>query len=162
WTPLRGRPTHVLPRSLPAGELLFHVRSLPGLLLARGRPADAGLRGGTHLPDRLPAVLLGRHRSAVPLLFRIPASISSSNPHIALGIQRHHVARLEPAVGREALLVLVTEVTPGDPGTAHLQLAHTLSVPGEQLALLVYVALLEEGNRKALCSSHRKAGGVVQ
>jgi hypothetical protein len=66
--------------------------------------------------------------------------------HVPVGVERHHVARLEPPVGGELLRPLVAHVARGHPRAAHLELAHGLAVPGEDLALVVDVAHLDEGD----------------
>src|SRR5205809_4979824 len=76
------------------------------------------------------------------------------NLDVAARIDRDDVAGAEPAIRGESVRGLrALVVGASDPGTAHLELAHRLSVPGHVVARGVLRADLYELHRLALLSA---------
>src|SRR5262245_56894836 len=70
--------------------------------------------------------------------------------HIAMRIDRRHVAGVEPTLRVERRCSLVLEVTRGDCRTFHLEPAERLAVPGEVTILIVGDLHLDTIERTAL------------
>ena len=95
--------------------------------------------------------VLQRHR-ADPFAARLDQVLRAvGERQVSLRVDRHHVARLEPAVLRPAILATLHVGIGGrDPGTAHLQLALRLSVPRRLVARVVDGADLHERRGQSL------------
>jgi hypothetical protein len=78
--------------------------------------------------------------------------------HVALTVDLHHVAGPEPPVCGETIAADVAEVRRGDERAADLELAHLLSIPGEDIPRVVDVPRLDERHGEALRRAHGKLG----
>src|SRR5262249_24526441 len=70
--------------------------------------------------------------------------------HRAVGVDGRDIASREPAVLGERVAALALEVALHHPGAAHLQVAESLTVPGQLLAVAVDDAHVDSVDRAAL------------
>src|SRR5207245_1826312 len=70
--------------------------------------------------------------------------------HVAVGVDRHHVAGTEPTVVERLRRASIIVVGRGDPRPAYLELADAGAVPRQRLAGVVHHADLHAGERWTL------------
>ncbi len=152
-----------------ARQLLRLVAVCPGLstTAASGRSSHFGWRAAKTAASSTAGCAISAFSSATradPLAAGLDDVLRAvGDAHVALGVDGHDVAGLEPAVLREAVLALVAEVRRRDPRAAHLELAHRLAVPGRgPCRSSLDVALLDEraprspARRAARASARRR------